>query len=212
MTAASSRPATRPTRSGSGKATSPRSIIETPADGVLGLAYLPSNQQLVSAGSDGLARLWQLPVVAPRRFETKGPVTALRSQPRWHQARHRRGRQGRPDLEPGRRQTDQGDRSSASPSSPSRFRKTPRKSPSASPTSPSRIYRRRRRQGDQENRRARVTGHGAGLSRRWWPARCRRRRQRHPRDQPHRRQDDQGAQGAYRPRFMRWRSRPRMAT
>ena len=55
----------------------PEAAIETPADAVLGLAYLPSNQQLVSAGSDGLARLWQLPVVAPRRFETKGPVTAF---------------------------------------------------------------------------------------------------------------------------------------
>ena len=44
----------------------PQGVIETPADTVLGLAYLPNNQQLVSAGSDGLARLWQLPVAEPR--------------------------------------------------------------------------------------------------------------------------------------------------
>ena len=55
----------------------PDAVIEIPADGVLGLAYFPDNRLLVSAGSDGLARLWQLPVAAPRRFETKGPVAAF---------------------------------------------------------------------------------------------------------------------------------------
>ncbi len=55
----------------------PEAAIETPADCVLALAHLPNNQQLLSAGSDGLARLWQLPVAAPRRFEIKGPVAAF---------------------------------------------------------------------------------------------------------------------------------------
>ena len=39
----------------------PDGVIETPADAVLGLAYVPEKPMLVSAGSDGIARLWQLP-------------------------------------------------------------------------------------------------------------------------------------------------------
>ncbi len=49
-------------------------MIETPADTILGLAFFPNNQQLVSAGSDGLSRLWQLPVVEPKVVDAKGPV------------------------------------------------------------------------------------------------------------------------------------------
>src|SRR5262249_1339849 len=47
----------------------PEAEIVTPGEGVLGLAFLPSNQQIVSAGSDGLARLWQLPLAAIRKIE-----------------------------------------------------------------------------------------------------------------------------------------------
>src|SRR5439155_1138867 len=54
---------------------SPDGQIETPAATVLGLAYLPRNQRLVSAGSDGLARLWQLPVAAPRVIAANAAVT-----------------------------------------------------------------------------------------------------------------------------------------
>ncbi|MGZ3356927.1 MAG: hypothetical protein ACXWO1_12050 [Isosphaeraceae bacterium] len=49
-----------------------RPLIETPADAVLGLAYVPGKPMLVSAGSDGIARLWQLPVAKPRRIDSKG--------------------------------------------------------------------------------------------------------------------------------------------
>ena len=55
----------------------PQGVIETPADTVLGLAYTPNNQQLVSAGSDGLTRLWQLPVADPRLIDAKGPVKVV---------------------------------------------------------------------------------------------------------------------------------------
>ena len=55
----------------------PDTTIECPSPAVLGLAFLPNNQQLVSAGSDGIARLWQLPAAAPRRFEAKGPIAAV---------------------------------------------------------------------------------------------------------------------------------------
>ena len=48
--------------------------IESPGEGVLALAYLPNNQQLASAGSDGLGRLWQLPAIAPRTIDPKGAV------------------------------------------------------------------------------------------------------------------------------------------
>ena len=44
---------------------------------MLGLAYIPGKPLLVSAGSDGLARLWQLPVVEPRRLDAKGAVQAF---------------------------------------------------------------------------------------------------------------------------------------
>jgi WD40 repeat protein len=64
----------------------PDSVIECPSPAVQGLGYLPNNQQLVSAGSDGIARLWQLPAAVPRRFEAKGLVAAAaipaKSQPR----------------------------------------------------------------------------------------------------------------------------------
>ena len=50
----------------------PDGLIETPADAVLGLAYVPGKPMLVSAGSDGIARLWQLPVAEPRRIDSKG--------------------------------------------------------------------------------------------------------------------------------------------
>ena len=39
----------------------PQGVIETPADTVLGLSYLPNNLQFVSAGSDGLARCCSCP-------------------------------------------------------------------------------------------------------------------------------------------------------
>ena len=48
--------------------------VETPADTVLALAYLPNNQQLVSSGSDGISRLWQLPFADPRTIDVKAPV------------------------------------------------------------------------------------------------------------------------------------------
>ena len=35
------------------------------------MAYLPNNQMLVSAGSDNLARLWQLPITDPRVIDGK---------------------------------------------------------------------------------------------------------------------------------------------
>ena len=38
---------------------------------------LPSNQQIVSAGSDGLGRLWQLPVNAPRMIDAKALVNVF---------------------------------------------------------------------------------------------------------------------------------------
>ncbi|MGZ3387410.1 MAG: WD40 repeat domain-containing protein, partial [Isosphaeraceae bacterium] len=50
----------------------PDGLIETPADAVLGLAYVPGKPMLVSAGSDGIPRLWQLPVAKPRRIDSKG--------------------------------------------------------------------------------------------------------------------------------------------
>ena len=50
----------------------PDGLIETPADAVLGLAYVPGMPMLVSAGSDGIARLWQLPVAKPKRIDSKG--------------------------------------------------------------------------------------------------------------------------------------------
>ena len=50
----------------------PDGLIETPADAVLGLACVPGKPMLVSAGSDGIARLWQLPVAEPRRIDSKG--------------------------------------------------------------------------------------------------------------------------------------------
>ena len=37
-------------------------LIETPGEVVLGLAYIPGKPMLVSAGSGGIARIWQLPV------------------------------------------------------------------------------------------------------------------------------------------------------
>ena len=132
----------------------PEAAIETPADGVLGLAYLPNNQQLVSAGSDGLARLWQLPVAAPRRFETKGPVAAF--------ALSRDGTKlataGADKVvriwNPGRRQTDQGD-----PSRRARRRRRVSARWLANRRRPRQQVRadlrRRRRQRNQENRRAR---------------------------------------------------------
>ena len=55
----------------------PQGLIETPSDTVLGLAYHPNNAQLISAGSDGLARLWQLPLVEPKVVEAKGPVKVV---------------------------------------------------------------------------------------------------------------------------------------
>ena len=54
-------------------------LIDQPADTVLGLAYLPSGQGLISAGSDGVARLWNLPVVAPVHTDTKGELFAISS-------------------------------------------------------------------------------------------------------------------------------------
>ena len=50
----------------------PDGLIETPADAVLGLAYVPGMPMLVSAGSDGIARLWQLPVAKPECIDSKG--------------------------------------------------------------------------------------------------------------------------------------------
>ncbi len=55
----------------------PDGVIESPSPAVLGLAYLPNNQQLVSAGSDGLARLWQLPVAEPRKIDVKAPAAVF---------------------------------------------------------------------------------------------------------------------------------------
>ncbi|HEV3167525.1 MAG TPA: WD40 repeat domain-containing protein, partial [Isosphaeraceae bacterium] len=52
-------------------------VLETPADTILGLAYLPNNQQVVSAGSDGLARLWQLAITDPRVISPKGEIKAF---------------------------------------------------------------------------------------------------------------------------------------
>src|SRR5206468_1889305 len=59
----------------------PQGVIETPADTVLGLAYHPNNQQVVSAGSDGLARLWQLPLVEPRVIDANGPLKVFALSP-----------------------------------------------------------------------------------------------------------------------------------
>ena len=63
---------------------SARGTIETPSDTVLGLAFLPDNRHLISAGSDGIARLWEWPdspmlmPVAVRTFEGhKGPIHGL---------------------------------------------------------------------------------------------------------------------------------------
>jgi WD40 repeat protein len=52
-------------------------VIETSGPDVLGLAYVPGKPLLVSAGADGLARLWQLPASPPRRLEAKGAVLAF---------------------------------------------------------------------------------------------------------------------------------------
>ena len=41
---------------------SPEATIEAPSEAVLALAYLPGKEQIVSAGSDAMGRLWQLPV------------------------------------------------------------------------------------------------------------------------------------------------------
>ena len=49
----------------------PDGLIETPADAVLGLAYIPGKPLLVSAGSDGIARLWQLPVAKPATIDSR---------------------------------------------------------------------------------------------------------------------------------------------
>ena len=72
----------------------PEAAIHTPGESVTAMAYLPNNQQIVSAGSDGLARLWQLPVAPSRKFDSKGPVDAVRPLKGWVQAGHRRKRQG----------------------------------------------------------------------------------------------------------------------
>src|SRR6476660_174321 len=56
-------------------------VIETPAESVLGLAYLPDNKQLVSGGPDGVARLWALPLVDPRTIDAKGEVKAFAITP-----------------------------------------------------------------------------------------------------------------------------------
>ena len=105
-----------------------------PAEAVLGLAYLPNNQQLVSAGSDGLARLWQLPVGRAANDRRQGAGRGIRALARRDQARDRRRRQGRPDLEPGRRQVDQGDLRRCSRSSRLRSSKMGRRSRRHSPT------------------------------------------------------------------------------
>ena len=55
----------------------PEGKIEAPAGSVLGLAYVPGKPLLVSAGSDGLARVWQLPAGQPVRIDAKAPVSAL---------------------------------------------------------------------------------------------------------------------------------------
>ena len=49
-------------------------VIETPADAVLGLAYVPGKPLLISAGSDGVARLWRLPVAEPMHMDPKGAI------------------------------------------------------------------------------------------------------------------------------------------
>ena len=54
----------------------PQGTIDQPADTVLALAYLPDGKALVSAGSDGIARLWSLPVAAPRPIDAKGDAFA----------------------------------------------------------------------------------------------------------------------------------------
>src|SRR5262249_29673202 len=59
----------------------PQGTIETPSDTILGLAYHPKNELLISAGSDGLARLWQLPVAEPKVTDAKGPLTFFAQSP-----------------------------------------------------------------------------------------------------------------------------------
>lgn len=44
----------------------PQGVLGAHAGGVRGLHYHPNNQQLFSAGADGTAKLWQLPLVPPR--------------------------------------------------------------------------------------------------------------------------------------------------
>ena len=47
--------------------------ITQPADTVLGLAYLPDSKGLLSAGSDGLVRLWTLPIAETKAADPKKP-------------------------------------------------------------------------------------------------------------------------------------------
>ena len=98
----------------------PDGAIETPADG---RARPGLSAQQPTARLGGIRRAGPALAASGRRPATvrrQGTGRGLRSQPRRHQARHRRGRQGRPDLEPGRRQTDQGDHRPTSRSSRSR--------------------------------------------------------------------------------------------
>jgi WD40 repeat protein len=56
-----------------------QSQIAQPADTVLGLAYLPNGQGLISAGSDGVARLWSLPFPVATIADTKADSFAISS-------------------------------------------------------------------------------------------------------------------------------------
>ncbi len=79
----------------------PQGVIVTPADAVLGLTYLSGNALLASAGPDGRARLWQLPLTEPRLDSRQRG--RLRPQCRRRHARGRRHGQQDPPL-PHRRQ------------------------------------------------------------------------------------------------------------
>ncbi|MDE2505823.1 MAG: WD40 repeat domain-containing protein, partial [Planctomycetota bacterium] len=59
----------------------PLGVIETPAEAVNALAFLPNNTQIVSGGNDGNGRIWQLPVDAPRTGDAKGKINAAAATP-----------------------------------------------------------------------------------------------------------------------------------
>ena len=159
---------------------SPDGVIEIPNESVLSLVYLPNNQQLVSAGSDGIARLWQLPASLPRRIDTKGSIVAFDLS----QDGKTLATAGADKVVRIWNTTDgKSLKEIPAPDQPIvavAFRQDGTQVAIGLAKNDRAHRRSRRRQGDQEARRAHFADHRARLSRRRRASRCRRRRQDHP--------------------------------